>query len=96
MDLFKIVILVCSAEMAPQDCQTDNAIDVIAGPTVTTVMACGHDGQAYIAQTSLLDEHTYPKMLCRHARFATAPLDSDRKTASVADTPVEAGRFGAR
>jgi hypothetical protein len=60
--------------VAPQDCQADNTIDVVAGPTVTTVMACGHDGQAYVAQTVLLNEHTYPKMLCRHARLATAPL----------------------
>ena len=91
MDLFKIVILVCSAEMAPQDCQTDSAIDVIAGSTVTTVMACGHDGQAYIAQTSLLDEHTYPKMLCRRAKFAAAPLGSG-KAASVADTAHSSAR----
>src|SRR5262245_44604848 len=92
MDLIKIVILICSVEMAPQDCQTDSAMVVIAGPTVTTMMACSQDGQAHIARTSLLDEHTYPKLLCTHARSTRARFDSEWKAAPVGAT----GHFGAR
>jgi len=47
--MFKVLILLCSINLAPSECQMDNAIDVINGPDAQNEVMCGFYGQAYIA-----------------------------------------------
>lgn len=64
-NLFKVLILVCSVEQVPADCQPETAVDVIIGPPASSEFACARDGQAYVAATPLVVAgETYPKILC--------------------------------
>ena len=68
--MFKVLILVCSVNLAPADCQTDTALDVIDGPEAANQSVCGLYGQAYIADTALgtkLPDNEYVKVKCTHA-----------------------------
>ncbi len=51
--MFQVLILVCSVDLAPSDCQIETALDVIRGPVAANEVMCGLYGQAYIAQTTL-------------------------------------------
>jgi hypothetical protein len=63
--LFKVLILVCSVNQTPQDCQPDTALDLIIGPPAANELVCARDGQAYVANTPLVVAgETYPKILC--------------------------------
>lgn len=66
--MFKVILLVCAAGIAPRDCQFNNAIDVISGPDAGNEIACGLQSQAYFAGTALgrsLREDEYLKIVCR-------------------------------
>src|SRR3546814_17573396 len=56
--MFKVLILVCSMALAPEDCQTDSDVSVINGPDGPNALMCGLNGQAYVASTALA--HTTP------------------------------------
>lgn len=64
--MFKVLILLCSINLAPSECQMDNAIDVINGPEAQNEMMCGFYGQSYIAQTALTGKRAdeYVKVKC--------------------------------
>jgi hypothetical protein len=63
--MFKIMILICTINLAPQDCQTETAMDIIAGPTVSSELSCALSGQALLASTALRpDGREYAKILC--------------------------------
>jgi hypothetical protein len=63
--MFKVMILVCAMNLAPQDCERGNAIDVIVGPTASNEMTCGFSAQAYIASTALAPtDGNYLKIQC--------------------------------
>jgi hypothetical protein len=63
--MFKVLILICSINVAPQDCQAQNATDVIAGPIVSSELSCGLSGQAYLANTALRPTgREYVKVQC--------------------------------
>jgi hypothetical protein len=64
--MFKVLILVCSINLAPADCQRDNALDVITGPDAQNEMMCGFYGQAYVADTALVGrrDDEYLKVTC--------------------------------
>lgn len=67
--MFKVLILVCSINTTPADCQTDTAVDVISGPEAANQSVCGLHGQAYIADTALgtaLRADEYVKVKCTH------------------------------
>jgi hypothetical protein len=67
--VFKVLILVCSINTTPADCQTDTAVDVISGPEAANQSVCGLYGQAYIADTALgtaLRADEYVKVKCTH------------------------------
>lgn len=51
--MFQILILICSIDVPPAECQIGTALDLIHGPRVPNEVMCGLHGQAYIAQTSL-------------------------------------------
>lgn len=65
--MFKILILICSMQLSPADCQINSATDVISGPEAADEIACGLYGQAYIAETALgtsRREDEYVKIQC--------------------------------
>jgi hypothetical protein len=64
--MFKVLILVCSINMAPSDCQRHNALDVISGPDAQNEIMCGLYGQAYVADTALVgrQNNEYVKVTC--------------------------------
>ena len=65
--MFKVLILVCSINTTPADCQMDTAVDVISGPEAANQSMCGLYGQAYIADTALgaaLRDDEYVKVKC--------------------------------
>jgi hypothetical protein len=82
--MFKVLILVCSMSIAPQDCDRDNAIDVIVGPSATNELTCGFSGQAYLAGTALAPtDGTYVKVQCtRTAVVDGTPRDAIGDTAA--------------
>ena len=59
--MFKVLILVCSINLSPPDCQMDNAIDVINGPEAQNEMMCG-----FFADTALTGQRDdeYVKVKC--------------------------------
>jgi hypothetical protein len=65
--MFKILILICSVNLAPAECQVNTALDVIDGPEASSEVLCGMHGQAYIADTALgvrPHEDEYVKVRC--------------------------------
>jgi hypothetical protein len=75
--MFKVLVLVCSMGIAPQDCEQDNAVDVIVGPAAANELACGFSGQAYLAGTALAPtDGNYVKIQCtRTASVDRAPTE---------------------
>lgn len=51
--MLQIMIFVCSVNISPADCHFETALDVISGPQAESVVACGLQGQALIAATSI-------------------------------------------
>ena len=86
--MFKVLILVCSIGIAPQDCERDNAIDVIVGPAAANELACGLSGQAYLAGTALAPtDGNYVKIRCtRAASVDRAPTEA--ASDALAGSPV--------
>ena len=70
--MFEILILVCASSLSAPDCQMNTALDVIHGPSAASVIACGVQGQAYIAETSLVGrlDGAYLKIRCDRPRVA--------------------------
>jgi len=65
--MFKVLILVCSINLAPPDCQANTAVDVISGPDAASESVCGLHGQAYTAQPAIgsgLPEDESVKVKC--------------------------------
>jgi hypothetical protein len=64
--MFKVLILICSVTLAPEDCKTDSAVSVIDGPEAPNAMMCGLNGQAYLAGTAMAAKHEneYVKVTC--------------------------------
>jgi hypothetical protein len=63
-----VILLVCAANIAPGDCQAENATYLLNGPDATNEVACGMQSQAYLAQTWLgrsLTDGEYLKIVCR-------------------------------
>lgn len=71
MYTFKTIILICSAALAPQDCQVDTATDVILGPSAPNEMVCGMPAQAFaahLARTNSVPGGHYVKWACKRER----------------------------
>lgn len=93
--MFKVLILVCSLSIPPQDCERDNAVDVIVGPSAANELTCGFSGQAYLAGTALAPtDGTYVKVQCTRAAIVDgAPRDVVGDTAArpiATDGPTDA------
>lgn len=63
--MFKVLILVCSVSLAPADCQSNTALDVIVGPEAADEAACGFN--VYVAESTIgrrLRGDEYVKVSC--------------------------------
>jgi hypothetical protein len=79
MNTLKVMILICSANLSPADCQTDTAFDVISGPEVSSLVACGLQGQSQLAATTIgrIRPDEYVKIRCEPVgRIAAKPMKS--------------------
>jgi hypothetical protein len=86
--MFKVLILVCAMNLAPQDCDRGNAIDVIVGPTASNELTCGFSGQAYIAGTALAPtDGNYVKIQCMRPSNDRLPTHAriDRSNSMTTD-----------
>ncbi|MDW6026503.1 hypothetical protein SAZ10_32555 [Mesorhizobium sp. BAC0120] len=72
--MLKMLILVCSVNVSPADCQQETALDIIQGPQVASVFECGMASQAMAAQTSILRHGSdeYMKVKCSRLKVADA------------------------
>jgi hypothetical protein len=71
--MFKVLILVCSITLAPQDCKTDSAVAVIDGPDAPNELMCGLNGQAYIATTAIAEKRDDEYFKVRCSRMNIGP-----------------------
>ena len=72
--MFKVILLVCAANITPGDCKADTALYLLNGPDASNEVMCGMQSQAYLAQTWIgqsLTDGEYLKIVCR-ARSARA------------------------
>jgi hypothetical protein len=78
--MFRVLILVCSMNLAPQDCEIKNAIHVIAGPLVSSERSCRLSGNAFVVSTTMAPtDREYVTIRCRRRSSAEARTDpSDR------------------
>jgi hypothetical protein len=66
--MLRILILICSSQVSPQDCQRETALDLISGPQVNSVFSCAMQGQAVLASTANIGRrpNEYVKIGCEH------------------------------
>jgi hypothetical protein len=63
--MLQILILICSTNLSPADCQTETALDVIHGPRTASAIGCGFEAQALLARTTILrGPGEYAKIKC--------------------------------
>jgi hypothetical protein len=76
--MLKMLILVCSSNLSPADCQLETALDVIQGPQVASIFECGMASQVLVARTSILHraQGEYIKVRCSPAKAAEAALSA--------------------
>ena len=86
--MFKVLILVCSMNLAPQDCEMKNAIHVIAGPMVSSELSCRRSAQTLIFRTAPTDAE-YVKIQCK--RLSSTEAGADPSTGPPASAPRQAG-----
>jgi hypothetical protein len=74
--MLKMLILVCSSNLSPADCQLETALDIIQGPQVASIFECGMASQVLVAQTSILHraQGEYMKVRCTPVKAAEAAL----------------------
>lgn len=70
--MFKVLVLICAANLGPADCQAETALAVIDGPAAQNEIECGLHGQAYVADTALVRPGSYVKVMCRRDRVVAA------------------------
>ena len=74
--MFKVLILVCSMNLAPQDCEMKNAIHVIAGPRVSSELSCRRSAQTLIFRTAVAPtDAEYVKIQCKRLSSTAASAD---------------------
>ena len=79
MELFKVVLLICTTSLPHAECQSETALQVINGPEARSEMACGMPSQAFLAGTAIgrgLTPNEYLKILCRRdTTFGARPVE---------------------
>jgi hypothetical protein len=84
MTPFTIVILICSMAVDHAACQPDTAVDVVQGPKVDSVNACGFLGQATIASTAITPRpgEEYMKIVCQRSNNPAGSHTADLESAN--------------
>ena len=75
--MFKVLILVCAATLAPSECKPETALEVVQGPDARNEIACALQSQAYLAQTALgreLRSDEYVKVRCRRTAIGKSTV----------------------
>ena len=64
--MFKVLILICAANIEHAACTPDTAIDIVRGPPARSLSQCVHESQTTLAQTSIRPEmgKQYMKVVC--------------------------------
>ncbi len=64
--MFKVLILICAANLDHAACTPKTAVDVVRGPLAKTITQCIQESQTTLAQTSLAPEtgKQYMKIVC--------------------------------
>lgn len=72
--MYKVLILVCSINLAPADCQIETATAVTNAPDAPNEVMCGLHGQAYLANTAFIGErdYRYVKIKCTRSPIRQA------------------------
>jgi hypothetical protein len=72
MSGYSLVILVCSIALSHSDCQPKTATDIVRGPQVDNLVACGFNAQTMLAGTNLVwaDGSEYMKVVCTPSKNA--------------------------
>jgi hypothetical protein len=88
--MFKVLILVCSMNLAPQDCQMKNAIHVIAGPMVSSELSCRLSAQTLIFRMAVAPtDAEYVKIQCK--RLSSTDASADPSAGAPASAPRHPG-----
>jgi hypothetical protein len=88
--MFKVLILVCSMNLAPQDCQMKNAIHIIAGPMVSSELSCRLSAQNLIVRTAVAPtDAEYVKIQCE--RLSLTEASGDPSAGPPASAPRQGG-----
>lgn len=78
MELFKVVLLICTTSLPRAECESQTALQVINGPEARNELACGLQSQAFLASTAIgrgLTPNEYLKILCRRdTTFGARPI----------------------
>jgi hypothetical protein len=81
--MLKMLILICSANVSPAECQVETALDIIHGPQVASVFECGMASQVMAARTSLLRRAPGEYMKVRCSPLKPAEATAKAGTASA-------------
>ena len=93
--MFKVLILVCSMNLAPQDCEIKNAIHVIAGPMVSSELSCRRSAQTLIFRTAVAPtDAEYVKIQCKRLSSTEASADPSTGQPSSVDQQTILPRVG--
>ena len=91
--MLKMLILVCSSNLSPADCQLETALDIIQGPQVASIFECGVASQVLVAQTSILHrgKGEYMKVWCSPVK-ATEAVQSEADDVRTNGWRVKSGK----
>jgi len=65
----KVLILICVLQVNAEDCHKDNAISVFFAPDLQrNAASCMMHGMLFVAQSRMVKEGTYPKIVCDPGR----------------------------
>ena len=64
--MFKVLILICAANLDRAACTPDTALDIVKGPRAHSLSQCVTESQATLARTTLVPEpgKQYLKIVC--------------------------------
>jgi hypothetical protein len=79
-----ILILVCATAMSAPDCQKTTAIDTFYAPPAESesLAGCFRQGMMFAAQSNLVHEGNYAKIVCSYGQRADE-ADGKRRFSSV-------------
>ena len=77
--MFKVILLICAANLSRGECRIDTARSVLYGPDAKNEIVCGLQSQAYLAATEIgrnLKPGEYLKISCRRTTIGAKRVGS--------------------